>query len=53
MKVITLPKPLLQQASEAARQKGMEMDALIIEALERYLEEQLALEGFKCKQCGH
>ena len=53
MKVITLPKPLLQQASETARQKGIEVDALIIEALERYLEEHLALEGFKCKQCDH
>lgn len=39
-KVITLPEPLLQQASEAARQKGIEVDALVIEAVERYLEEQ-------------
>jgi hypothetical protein len=39
-KVITLPEPLLQQASEAARQKGMEVDAPVIEAVERYLEEQ-------------
>jgi hypothetical protein len=39
-KVITLPGPLLQQASEAARQKGIEVDALVIEAVERYLEER-------------
>lgn len=39
-KVITLPEPLLQQASEVARQKGVEVDALVIEAVERYLEEQ-------------
>jgi post-segregation antitoxin (ccd killing protein) len=39
-KVITLPEPLLQQASETARQKGIEVDALVIEAVERYLEEQ-------------
>lgn len=39
-RVITLPEPLLQQASEAARQKGVEVDALVIEAVERYLEEQ-------------
>jgi len=39
-KVITLPEPLLQQASEAAHQKGIEVDALVIEAVERYLEEQ-------------
>jgi ABC-type transporter Mla subunit MlaD len=39
-KVITLPEPLLQQASETARQKGIEVDALVIEAVEHYLEEQ-------------
>jgi len=39
-KVITLPEPLLQQVSETARQKGIEVDALVIEAVERYLEEQ-------------
>ena len=39
-KVITLPEPLLQQASETARQRGIEVDALVIEAVERYLEEQ-------------
>lgn len=38
--VITLPEPLLQQASETAPQKGMEVDALVIEAVERYLEGQ-------------
>ena len=37
-KVITLPEPLLQQVSETARQKGIEVDALVIEAVERYLE---------------
>jgi hypothetical protein len=31
---------LLQQASETARQKGIEVDVLVIEAVERYLEEQ-------------
>ena len=39
-KVITLPEPLLQQASETARRKGIEVNALVIEAVERYLEEQ-------------
>jgi hypothetical protein len=39
-RVIALPESLLQQASEAARQKGVEVDALVIEAVERYLEEQ-------------
>lgn len=39
-KVITLPESLLQQASETARQKGIEVDALVIEAVKRYLEEQ-------------
>jgi hypothetical protein len=39
-KVITLPEPLLQQASATARQKGIEVDALVVEAVERYLEEQ-------------
>ena len=39
-KVITLPEPLLQQVSETARQKGIEVDALVIEAVERYLQEQ-------------
>jgi hypothetical protein len=39
-KIITLPEPLLQQASETARQKGIEVDVLVIEAVERYLEEQ-------------
>jgi uncharacterized coiled-coil protein SlyX len=39
-KVITLPEPLLQQASETAHQRGIEVDALVIEAVERYLVEQ-------------
>jgi len=39
-KGITLPEPLLRQASETARQKGIEVDALVIEAVERYLQEQ-------------
>ena len=39
-KVITLPELLLRQASETARQKGIEVDALVIEAVERYLEQQ-------------
>jgi hypothetical protein len=39
-RVIILPEPLLQQASETARQKGIEVDALVIEAVERYLQEQ-------------
>jgi len=39
-RVITLPEPLLQQASETARQKGIEVEALVIEAVERYLVEQ-------------
>jgi len=51
--VITLPEPLLQRASETARRKGIGLDTLLIEAMEQYLEKQLALEGFKCKQCGH
>jgi len=39
-KVITLPESLLRQASETARQKGIEVEALVIEAVERYLVEQ-------------
>jgi len=39
-RVITLPEPLLQQASKAAHQRGIEVDAFVIEAVERYLEEQ-------------
>ena len=53
-KVITLPEPLLRQASETARQKSIEVDTLVIRAVEWYLEEQRTLlEGFKCKQRGH